>query len=139
MNSTAKTIMGWGLAIACCLLIYTVMTKNAGSGGKVTDIGYSDLLDKTEAGQVYDATIQGNEVRGHLKGSKDEFRTTVYANTIDTLTKDKTMHGRLMPSKWIMYNVKKPDHSTTMKVDDMNFDTKISDKIFSYQELERGN
>ncbi|MGA7722468.1 MAG: outer membrane lipoprotein-sorting protein [Ignavibacteriaceae bacterium] len=51
----------------------------------------------------------------------------------------KTMHGRLMPSKWIMYNVKKPDHSTTMKVDDMNFDTKISDKIFSYQELERGN
>ncbi|MGA2277439.1 MAG: ATP-dependent zinc metalloprotease FtsH [Terracidiphilus sp.] len=91
MNSTAKTIMGWGLAIACCLLIYTVMTKNAGSGGKVTDIGYSDLLDKTEAGQVYDATIQGNEVRGHLKGSKDEFRTTVYANTIDTLTKE--MHA----------------------------------------------
>jgi outer membrane lipoprotein-sorting protein len=51
----------------------------------------------------------------------------------------KNMHGRIMPSKWIMYNVKKKDHSTTIVVDDMNFDIKISDKIFSYQELERGN
>jgi outer membrane lipoprotein-sorting protein len=51
----------------------------------------------------------------------------------------KNMHGRKMPSKWSMYNVKKKDHSTTMTVDDMNFDIKITDKIFSYQELERGN
>jgi outer membrane lipoprotein-sorting protein len=51
----------------------------------------------------------------------------------------KNMHGRKMPSKQVMYNVKKKDHSTTIIIDDMNFDTKISDKIFSYQELERGN
>ena len=51
----------------------------------------------------------------------------------------KNMHGRMMPSKWTMYNVKKKDHSTTIIVDDMSFDIKIPDKIFSYQELERGN
>jgi len=51
----------------------------------------------------------------------------------------KNMHGRMMPSKWTMYNVKKKDHSTTILVDDMSFDIKIPDKIFSYQELERGN
>jgi outer membrane lipoprotein-sorting protein len=51
----------------------------------------------------------------------------------------KKMHGRIMPTKWVMNNVKKQDHSTTIVVDDMSFDIKISDKIFSYQELERGN
>ncbi len=51
----------------------------------------------------------------------------------------KDFHGRIMPSKWIMYNVAKKGHSTSIIVDDMHFDTKISNSIFSYQELEKGN
>ncbi len=51
----------------------------------------------------------------------------------------KNFHGRVMPSKWVMHNVAKKGHTTTIIVDDMHFDTKIPDKIFSYQELERGN
>ncbi|MCL5029434.1 MAG: outer membrane lipoprotein-sorting protein [Bacteroidetes bacterium] len=51
----------------------------------------------------------------------------------------KNFHGRKMPSKWVMYNVAKKGHSTAIIVGDMYFDIKISDKIFSYQELERGN
>ena len=51
----------------------------------------------------------------------------------------KDFHGRKMPSKWVMYNVAKKGHSTAIIVDDMHFDTKIPDRIFSYQELERGN
>ncbi len=51
----------------------------------------------------------------------------------------KDFHGRRMPSKWIMYNVSKKGHSTAIIVDDMYFDIKIPDRIFSYQELERGN
>jgi cell division protease FtsH len=47
--------------------------------GKTQEIGYSDLLDKIEAGQVQDATIQGDDVHGHLKGAKDEFHTTIRA------------------------------------------------------------
>ncbi len=56
-----------------------------------------------------------------------------------TYTDIKNFHGRIMPSKWTMYNVAKKGHSTTIIVDDMHFDVKIPDKIFSYQELERGN
>ncbi len=51
----------------------------------------------------------------------------------------KNFHGRIMPAKWTMYNVAKKGHETTIIVDDMHFDIKIPDRIFSYQELERGN
>ena len=51
----------------------------------------------------------------------------------------KDFHGRKLPSKWTMFNVIKKSHSTEIKIDDMHFDIKIPDKIFSYQELERGN
>ncbi len=50
----------------------------------------------------------------------------------------KDFHGRKMPSKWEMFNVAKKGHSTTIIVDDMHFDVKIPDRIFSYQELENG-
>ena len=56
-----------------------------------------------------------------------------------TYTDVKNFHGRIMPSKWTMHNVAKKGHSTAIIVDDMHFDVKIPGKIFSYQELERGN
>ncbi len=49
-----------------------------------------------------------------------------------TYTDIKNFHGRVMPSKWTMYNVAKKGHSTTIIVDDMRFDAKIPDKIFSF-------
>ncbi|HEY1209117.1 MAG TPA: ATP-dependent zinc metalloprotease FtsH [Terracidiphilus sp.] len=87
MNSTVKSIMVWVCIIACGMILISWVTKNA-SMGKTTDIGYSDLLDKIEAGQVQDATIQGTEVHGHLKGSKDEFHTIISGSTTDNLTKE---------------------------------------------------
>ena len=51
----------------------------------------------------------------------------------------KDFHGKKLPSKWIMYNVAKKGHSTEIKLDDIRFNVNIPDRIFSYQELERGN
>ena len=87
MNSTVKSIMVWACIIALGMVLISWVTKNANTG-KTTEIGYSDLLDKIEAGQVQDATIQGTDVKGHLKGSKDEFHTTISGNTADTLSKE---------------------------------------------------
>jgi len=87
VNSTVKSIMVWACIIACGMLLISWVTKNAGMG-KTTEISYSDLLDKIEAGQVQDATIQGTEVHGHLKGSKDEFHTIIAGSTTDNLTKE---------------------------------------------------
>jgi outer membrane lipoprotein-sorting protein len=47
--------------------------------------------------------------------------------------------NRKTPSVWTMVNEVKPGHSTTFKILDMEFDVKISDRKFSFQELERGN
>ena len=88
MNSTVKTIIFWVFILVCLMMLYMVVQRGAGMGSKPTEIGYSDLLDKIEAGQVQDATIQGEEVHGHLKGAKDEFHTTISSNLVDSLTKE---------------------------------------------------
>jgi len=52
--------------------------------GKDTEITYSDLFDKAQAGLVQDATIEGEELHGHLKATpKDQFHTTVPTNYED--------------------------------------------------------
>jgi outer membrane lipoprotein-sorting protein len=51
----------------------------------------------------------------------------------------KKFGKRKIPSVWTMVNEVKPGHSTTLKILDMEFDIKISDRKFSFQELERGN
>ncbi|MGD0295094.1 MAG: ATP-dependent zinc metalloprotease FtsH [Terracidiphilus sp.] len=88
MNSTVKSIVVWACIIAFGMVLINLVTKSANLGGKTTEIGYSDLLDKIEAGQVQDATIQGTEVHSHMKGSKDEFHTTISGNTADNLAKE---------------------------------------------------
>jgi len=83
VNSTVKTIMFWAVILACLMLLLTMWQKNS-SMGKDTEITYSDLFDKAQAGLVQDATIEGDELHGHLKASpKDQFHTTVPANYED--------------------------------------------------------
>lgn len=47
--------------------------------------------------------------------------------------------NRKMPSKWSMINKTKKGNRTEIKVLEMEFDKKINDKKFSFQELERGD
>ncbi|HUH64162.1 MAG TPA: ATP-dependent zinc metalloprotease FtsH [Terracidiphilus sp.] len=76
MNSTVKTIMFWVFILVCLMLLWTVVQKSTNMG-KDEEIPYSELYDKAQQGQVQDAVIQGTELRGHLKGSKDQFHTTI--------------------------------------------------------------
>jgi outer membrane lipoprotein-sorting protein len=46
--------------------------------------------------------------------------------------------GRKLPGKWIMESATKKNHRTEFDIKDMEFDVKISDRIFSFRELERG-
>ncbi|RCK77558.1 MAG: Outer membrane lipoprotein-sorting protein [Ignavibacteriae bacterium] len=50
----------------------------------------------------------------------------------------KVLGGRLIPSKWIMLNHVKKGNRTEFEILDIQFDIKISDRIFSFQELEKG-
>jgi cell division protease FtsH len=76
VNSTVKTIMFWVFILVCLMLLWTVVQRSS-LNTKDAEIPYSDLYDKVQQGQVQDAAIQGTEMRGHLKGSKDQFHTTI--------------------------------------------------------------
>ncbi len=81
MNSTVKTIMFWVFILICLLMLWTVVSKGtSGLGGKDQEISYSDLSAKIAAGQVQEATIQGSDLHGKLKGSNTQFHTNVGAN-----------------------------------------------------------
>ena len=81
--STVKTIMFWAVILGCLVVLLTMWQKNS-SMGKDTEITYSDLFDQAQAGKVQDATIEGDELRGHLKATpKDQFHTTVPTNYED--------------------------------------------------------
>ena len=68
MNSTVKTIMFWAFIVICLVLLFGVVQKSAVMGGKEQDIPFSSFLEKVQAGQVNDVSVQGMEVHGHLKG-----------------------------------------------------------------------
>src|ERR1035437_3545660 len=82
--------MFWVFILICLLMLWTVVQKSA-SMSKDTEIPYSELFDKVQSQQVMDASIQGNELRGHLKSSpKDQFHPTIPANYEDL---EKAMLG----------------------------------------------
>ena len=84
MNSTVKTVMFWVFIFICLVLLWGVVSKSGGMGGKDAEIPYSDLYDKVQQGLVLDAAIQGVDLHGHLKATpKDQFHTTIGANYQD--------------------------------------------------------
>ncbi len=54
-------------------------------------------------------------------------------------SKVKTFGDRTLPSLWTMHNEIKKGRSTSFELIEMEFNIDISERIFSFQELERGN
>ncbi len=84
--------MFWVFIGICLMLLWGVVERGANLN-KEQEYAYSDLFDKVQSGQVLDATIQGDELHGHLKTSpKDQFHTTLptdYSDLLKTLTAAK--------------------------------------------------
>jgi cell division protease FtsH len=75
--------MFWVFILMCLMLLWTVVQKSTGMT-KDTEIPYSDLFDKAQAGLVQDVTIEGEELHGHMKATpKEQFHTTVPSNYQD--------------------------------------------------------
>ena len=103
MNSSVKTVMFWVFILICLMLLWGVVQRGA-SMGKDTEVAYSDLFDKVQNNQVLDATIQGNELHGHLKSSpKDQFHTTIPANYED-------LEKAMLAAK-INFSIKEPQNN----------------------------
>ena len=80
VNFATKAVLFWLFILICLVLLWSVVNRSAATD-KETEISFSDLINDVRQGLVQDVTIQGNELRGHLKASpKDEFHTTLPAN-----------------------------------------------------------
>ncbi len=88
MNSTVKTIMFWVFILICLMLLWGVVQRGTNMGGKDAEISYSELLNKIDAQQVQDVTIQGTELHGHLKADpKGQFHTMILSSTDSLMNK----------------------------------------------------
>jgi len=96
--------MFWVFILICLMLLWGVVSRSNSIGGKDAEVSYSDLLNKIDAQQVEDVTIQGTELRGHLKTNpKDQFHTTIPQST-DTLIQ------KLYAAK-VSFNLKDPQNN----------------------------
>jgi len=103
VNSSAKTILFWVFIVICLALLWGVVERGANMS-KEPEYAYSDLFDKVVNNQVLDATIQGDELRGHLKTSpKDQFHTTLPTNYEDLL--------KAMIAAKVNFSIKEPQNN----------------------------
>ena len=103
VNSSVKTIMFWVFILICLMLLWGVVERGANMG-KEPEFSYSDLFDKVQNNLVLDATIQGDELHGHLKASpKDQFHTTLPTNYED-------LEKAMLAAK-VNFNIKEPQNN----------------------------
>src|ERR1700678_1409030 len=95
--------MFWLFILICLVLLWGVVEKSSGMA-KEPEYSYSDVYDKVTDNQLLDATIQGDELHGHLKLSpKDEFHTTLPTNYEDLL--------KAMIAAKVNFSIKEPQNN----------------------------
>ena len=99
VNSTVRTFLFWGFIGVCLLILFGVVQRSA-SMSKVQDISYSDLFQRAQQGQIKDASIDGDQLHGHLK-TNEEFNTTIPEryDALDTALRASGVHITITPQK----------------------------------------
>ncbi len=84
MNSKVKTTIFWVFIIACLVLLWQIVQKSTGAGGKEQEISFSTFMADAQQGLISDVTLVSNsEVHGHYKNKSETFHTNVPANYPD--------------------------------------------------------
>jgi cell division protease FtsH len=94
VNSKVKTIIFWVFIIACLVLLWQIVQKSTGIGGKETKISFSTFMQDAQQGLISDVTFVGEEVHGDYRNKSEKFTTTVPANYPDmykTLDSEKVL------------------------------------------------
>jgi outer membrane lipoprotein-sorting protein len=47
----------------------------------------------------------------------------------------KSLDGHLLPTRWVMTTVDKPGNSTIITLEEIDFDAKLPDRVFTQQYL----
>ena len=76
--------------IACVISVWQFVMHSA-TGGHDSLITLSQLQDYADKGRVADVTVNGTDVTGHFKDSKESFHTTIPSNYPDLY---KSLHDK---------------------------------------------
>jgi len=103
LNSNIKTVIFWVVLIGLALSLFMVV-KNS-QGPKDLTLSFTDFMNKVDSGMVADATVDGNDVNGTLKDSR-QFKTTIPVNYPDVYKKltDRQVAVTIKPinsSTWV--------------------------------------
>ncbi len=90
MNSTVKTVLIWVLMLGCLISVWQFVMHNS-TGGHDSAVSLSQMQDYADKGKISDVTVNGTDVTGHFKDSKESFHTTIPANYPDLY---KTLHEK---------------------------------------------
>ena len=90
LNSTVKTVLIWVLMIGCLVSFWQVVARSTG-GGHDSAISLTQLQDNADKGRVSEVTVNGTEVTGKYKDSKETFHTTIPSNYPDLY---KNLHDK---------------------------------------------
>ena len=113
----------------------TILAKEDMDGATTWKI---QLLPKPTAPVVWGKIIHWIRTKDYLPAQTEYYdekgglvRTMKYSDI-------KKFGSRTIPSKWVLINDTKQGHRTEFDYLDVQFDVRIPDRIFSFQELERG-
>jgi len=90
LNSTVKTVLIWVLMLGCLISVWQFVSRSA-TGGHDSAVSLSQMQDFADKGKISDVTVNGTDVTGHFKDSKESFHTTIPANYPDLY---KTLHDK---------------------------------------------
>jgi len=98
-----------------------------------------ELIPKPEAPVVWGKLLYRVRQKDGLSARVEYFDERGKLMRTMVFSEYKQMGGRMLPARWTMVNNAKPGHQTEFSILDVSFDIGISDRIFSFQELEKGN
>jgi cell division protease FtsH len=72
----------WVCMIACLVFVFQFVVRGTGVGHD-SAISLTQMLDDTDKGKISEVTVNGNEVTGKYRDSKEQFHTTIPSNYPD--------------------------------------------------------
>jgi cell division protease FtsH len=96
VNSTVKTVIFWLVIVISAILLWQVV-RTSSTGQKEQELSFSEFLTNVDQGNVKEATIYAQEVRGKFK-NESAFRTIAPTNFPDMY--------KVLNDKGVKYTVK---------------------------------
>ncbi|SEG55107.1 cell division protease FtsH [Bryocella elongata] len=91
MNSTVKHLLIWVATIGILLIGWKFVVANMGAGHD-KEVSMTEMQNAIDANKVSDVTVNGNEISGSYKDSKESFHTSIPTGYND-LWKEMRDHG----------------------------------------------